>query len=83
MRHPVRSDVSDHKAPRRPAAALQQTRWMRRASAWIALMAVFIGTPVCAQWKWRDAQGRMQYSDRPPPLVPSCRRAAATPRLLR
>jgi hypothetical protein len=22
---------------------------------------------VQAQWKWRDAQGRIQYSDRPPP----------------
>ncbi len=23
--------------------------------------------PVHAQWKWRDASGRVQYSDRPPP----------------
>ena len=27
--------------------------------------SVLIG-PVAAQWKWRDAGGRIQYSDRPP-----------------
>jgi hypothetical protein len=31
------------------------------------LIISLAATPVCAQWKWRDAQGRTQYSDRPPP----------------
>ena len=26
-------------------------------------------SPAAAQWKWRDAQGRVQYSDRPPPTT--------------
>lgn len=29
--------------------------------------ALAVLTPAQAQWKWRDAQGRIQYSDRPPP----------------
>ena len=28
---------------------------------------VCAAAPAQAQWKWRDAQGRIQYSDRPPP----------------
>ena len=38
--------------------------------ALLALLAVTItalALPCAAQWKWRDAQGRVQYSDRPPP----------------
>ena len=26
-------------------------------------------SPAAAQWKWREAQGRVQYSDRPPPTT--------------
>ncbi|MGY0195082.1 DUF4124 domain-containing protein [Leptothrix sp. BB-4] len=26
-----------------------------------------LAAPAMAQWKWRDADGRVQYSDRPPP----------------
>lgn len=33
----------------------------------VACAALLIVMPAQAQWKWRDAQGRVQYSDRPPP----------------
>lgn len=33
----------------------------------LAVAAVAVALPCAAQWKWRDAQGRVQYSDRPPP----------------
>lgn len=33
----------------------------------LALAACVLSTPVSAQWKWRDAQGKVQYSDLPPP----------------
>jgi hypothetical protein len=32
-----------------------------------ALIAIGLAAPAQAQWKWRDAQGKVQYSDRPPP----------------
>jgi len=35
--------------------------------ALLALTALTLTLPCVAQWKWRDAQGHMQYSDRPPP----------------
>ena len=34
----------------------------------IALMGLALATPAQAQWKWRDAKGNVQYSDRPPPV---------------
>ncbi|MEX8492607.1 DUF4124 domain-containing protein [Sphaerotilus sp.] len=33
----------------------------------LALTVLALALPCAAQWKWRDAQGRVQYSDRPPP----------------
>ena len=37
----------------------------------LTLLGIVIGCtlsgPACAQWKWRDAGGRVQYSDLPPP----------------
>ncbi len=33
----------------------------------ICLLALPLVSEAQAQWKWRDAQGRVQYSDRPPP----------------
>jgi hypothetical protein len=35
--------------------------------ALLALTALTLTLPCAAQWKWRDAQGHMQYSDRAPP----------------
>jgi hypothetical protein len=35
--------------------------------ALLAVVSVTLALPCAAQWKWRDAQGRVQYSDRPPP----------------
>lgn len=32
-----------------------------------ATLLIASGTPWAASWQWRDAQGRMVYSDRPPP----------------
>jgi hypothetical protein len=37
-----------------------------RGLALVATVAC-AASPAQAQWKWRDAQGRIQYSDRPPP----------------
>lgn len=44
----------------------------RRARPWLRpvlliVAAAALASPAAAQWKWRDAQGRVQYSDRPPP----------------
>lgn len=36
-------------------------------SVLIAAVAAGVLLPAQAQWKWRDGQGRIQYSDRPPP----------------
>lgn len=33
----------------------------------LALLGAAFATPSIAQWKWRDSDGRVQYSDRPPP----------------
>lgn len=49
------------------------------------LCTVLIGTfaslapPAQAQWKWRDADGRIQYSDRPPPAGTPARDVLARP----
>jgi hypothetical protein len=32
-----------------------------------ALLGSLLALPAAAQWKWRDANGRTQYSDTPPP----------------
>lgn len=32
-----------------------------------ALLGIVLASPAIAQWKWRDSDGRVQYSDRPPP----------------
>ncbi len=41
-------------------------RWKPVALA--ALLGMTLAMPAAAQWKWRDANGRTQYSDLPPPL---------------
>ena len=35
--------------------------------ALVALVGLTVALPAAAQWKWRDAGGRVQYSDMPPP----------------
>ncbi|MFM2347976.1 MAG: hypothetical protein RL654_2729 [Pseudomonadota bacterium] len=35
----------------------------------LSLLGATLSAPATAQWKWRDAQGRVQYSDRPPPTA--------------
>ena len=40
-------------------------RWKPVAIA--ALLGMTLALPAAAQWKWRDANGRTQYSDLPPP----------------
>ena len=62
------------------------------AGTWlVALAAATLATPAEAQWRWRDASGRVTASDRPPPKeipdkdilsrpsTPPQRRAAAVP----
>lgn len=40
----------------------------RPRSLWLlALLGIALAAPAAAQWKWRDQDGRVQYSDRPPP----------------
>ncbi|MDP4300223.1 DUF4124 domain-containing protein [Leptothrix discophora] len=38
-----------------------------------------VAAPALAQWKWRDADGRIQYSDRPPPPGIPARSVLARP----
>jgi hypothetical protein len=33
----------------------------------LTLLAAATGAVAATQWKWKDAEGRVQYSDRPPP----------------
>jgi hypothetical protein len=33
----------------------------------LGLLILGVSLPAAAQWKWRDAQGKIQYSDLPPP----------------
>lgn len=42
---------------------------MRRSLAVLslALLGAMLAQPAAAQWKWRGANGQMQYSDLPPP----------------
>jgi len=35
--------------------------------SWLGLTALLYAPAAQAQWKWRDASGAIQYSDRPPP----------------
>ncbi len=34
----------------------------------IALLSICLALPAYAQWSWRDASGRVVYSDQPPPV---------------
>lgn len=40
---------------------------MRRFRLAAALLAMLMAGSAWAQWKWKDASGRVQYSDLPPP----------------
>ncbi|KQY88357.1 DUF4124 domain-containing protein [Pelomonas sp. Root1444] len=40
---------------------------MRHKPLFIALIGLVLAASAHAQWKWRDAKGNVQYSDRPPP----------------
>lgn len=41
---------------------------LHQRGLWLAtVMALALAMPAAAQWKWRDATGRTQYSDLPPP----------------
>ncbi|MBK9133723.1 MAG: DUF4124 domain-containing protein [Betaproteobacteria bacterium] len=47
--------------PSRRAGTLMACTWL------VALAAATFTTPADAQWRWRDASGRVTASDRPPP----------------
>jgi hypothetical protein len=64
--------------------------FMRPRSAWLLLMLAVLSVPAHSQWLWRDKDGRVTASDRPPPRdIPDkdilgrppaeARRAAAAP----
>lgn len=40
---------------------------MVRKPLFVALTGLVLAASAHAQWKWRDAKGNLQYSDRPPP----------------
>ncbi|WP_457426250.1 DUF4124 domain-containing protein [Roseateles sp. P5_E7] len=40
---------------------------MRHKPLFIALLGLVFALSAQAQWKWKDAKGNVQYSDRPPP----------------
>lgn len=40
---------------------------MRHKPLFVALIGLVLTASAQAQWKWKDAQGKVQYSDRPPP----------------
>jgi len=43
---------------------------MAKTAPWLAVLAALLAispTAQAIQWKWLDAQGKVQYSDRPPP----------------
>lgn len=55
-----------------------------RTLSWSVLIALFasLASPAqaqLAQWKWRDAEGRIQYSDRPPPAGTPARDVLSRP----
>jgi cytoskeletal protein RodZ len=44
-------------------------RWRGPATAALAALLLLGSLPAQAQWVWRDAQGRVTASDRPPPMT--------------
>jgi hypothetical protein len=57
----------------RPRYTADMERFARFFQFWLSLMCaaslnLALVSAAAAQWKWRDAQGAVQYSDRPPPL---------------
>lgn len=47
--------------PSRRAGMVAATAWL------VAIAALSLSAPAEAQWRWRDASGRVTASDRPPP----------------
>ncbi|HEY0953653.1 MAG TPA: DUF4124 domain-containing protein [Roseateles sp.] len=41
---------------------------MRHKPLFVALIGLVLAASAQAQWKWKDAKGNVQYSDRPPPF---------------
>lgn len=58
------------------------TRALKRlpAAALVAAFAFAVAPPVLAQWAWRDAGGKMVYSDQPPPRSVPARDIVRQPR---
>jgi hypothetical protein len=53
---------------------------LKRMLAAILGVAFVIAQPVAAQWAWRDASGKMVYSDQPPPVSVPARNIVRQPR---
>jgi hypothetical protein len=41
---------------------------MRHKPLFVTLIGLVLAASAQAQWKWKDAKGNVQYSDRPPPI---------------
>jgi len=54
-----------HSLPMDKPVGIAPPRWIICAVA--ALLGSALSLPATAQWKWRDKNGQMQYSDLPPP----------------
>ena len=50
----------------RPMPNTSVSRHLHRAGLLAALL-LCVALPAQAQWKWKDANGKVQYSDLPPP----------------
>lgn len=50
-----------------PQAAHTGARTVTRFGLGLTLAALAASALAATQWKWRNAEGRVQYSDRPPP----------------
>jgi len=48
-----------------PTALIRRPRF--GAALLLTALACTLALPAHAQWKWKDATGKVQYSDRPPP----------------
>lgn len=58
--------MSPAKQPSRHHRTTRLRPWAA-APLFTLVAALFLSSPVQAQWKWRDASGRLQHSDLPPP----------------
>ena len=57
--------LDHYSLPMDKPVGIAMSRWI--ICAVVALLGSALSLPATAQWKWRDKNGQMQYSDLPPP----------------